>query len=62
MVKWTWIFSPLLFLIGYFGLGFEPIWRIVLVSIVSMIPFALKLILQLCFRLRIEKEIKQVCS
>lgn len=59
MVNWIWIFSPLLFLTGYFGLGFEPIWRIVLVSILPVIPFALKPILKLYFKLRIEKEIKE---
>jgi hypothetical protein len=36
------------------------IWRIILVSI--LIPFALKPILKLYFRFRIEKEIKHVCS
>jgi len=62
MVKWIWILSPLLFLTGYVGLGFEQIWRIVPVSILTVIPFALKPILKLYFRLRIEKEIKHVCS
>ena len=61
-VKRIWILSPLLFLIGYFCFGFEQIWRIVPVSILTVIPFALKPILKRYFRFRIEKGIKHVCS
>ena len=61
-IKWIWILSPLLFLIGCFFFGFEQMWRIVPVSILTVILFALKPILKRYFRFRIEKGIKHVCS
>jgi hypothetical protein len=61
-INWIWMLSPPIFLIGYVALGFEQIWQFVLVSILTLIPFALKPILKLYFGLRIKNEIKHVCS
>jgi hypothetical protein len=61
-VNWIWMLSPPIFLIGYVALGFEQIWQFVLVSILTVIPFALKPILKLYFRLRIEREIRADCA